>query len=432
MALPKTYRAVARLGWTSDTGDRDGELEQTGRVPADARAADRRPHAAPARLLGGEGRRRARSTRRPAGGRQVEAAGARSPSTAPSCSGARATRPRFEIECSAGTYVRQLVADLGDAYCEELERTAIGHFRLEDADPERIGPAGARRWRSCPSARWMPTRPRRRATAARRWPAPASTRPVRLTHEGELLAIAEPRGDGELQPVVVFARGEGHLAARRRPPPARPAAQGGDRHLRRRAPRPPRGDPRQRHRAHLRPAPAGGDPPRGRAQAGDAVPDQARPDRGAGGRGAGGDPVRPRVRLTQRRGVRRGGADRPARGRAACRWGRTSASARAPRATPEFLASRDEFETRVVPLVEADGGDRLLEPHPRPGGGRRGRRPPRFLGGPFLLEGEVVPRRQARARAGHAHREHRPRRHAWSCPGHGVYAGLGPRPSRRR
>src|SRR3954468_16514845 len=33
MDLPKTYRAVARLGWTSDTGDRDGRLEQTGRVP---------------------------------------------------------------------------------------------------------------------------------------------------------------------------------------------------------------------------------------------------------------------------------------------------------------------------------------------------------------------------------------------------------------
>src|SRR5207237_1281436 len=33
MALPKTYRAVARLGWTSDTGDRDGELPHTGRVP---------------------------------------------------------------------------------------------------------------------------------------------------------------------------------------------------------------------------------------------------------------------------------------------------------------------------------------------------------------------------------------------------------------
>ena len=28
MGLPKTYRAVARLGWTSDTGDRDGELDR--------------------------------------------------------------------------------------------------------------------------------------------------------------------------------------------------------------------------------------------------------------------------------------------------------------------------------------------------------------------------------------------------------------------
>ena len=32
--LPGDYRAVARLGWTSDTGDRDGTLEQTGRMPA--------------------------------------------------------------------------------------------------------------------------------------------------------------------------------------------------------------------------------------------------------------------------------------------------------------------------------------------------------------------------------------------------------------
>src|SRR3954464_13463370 len=30
MALPKTYRAVARLGWTSDTGDRDGPPAPTG------------------------------------------------------------------------------------------------------------------------------------------------------------------------------------------------------------------------------------------------------------------------------------------------------------------------------------------------------------------------------------------------------------------
>src|SRR3954468_170264 len=34
MDLPKTYRAVARLGWTSTTGDRDGELVQTGQGPS--------------------------------------------------------------------------------------------------------------------------------------------------------------------------------------------------------------------------------------------------------------------------------------------------------------------------------------------------------------------------------------------------------------
>src|SRR3954467_13031539 len=33
MGLPKTYRAVARLGWVSETGDRDGTLTQTGQMP---------------------------------------------------------------------------------------------------------------------------------------------------------------------------------------------------------------------------------------------------------------------------------------------------------------------------------------------------------------------------------------------------------------
>ena len=42
------------------------------------------------------------------------------------------------IECSSGTYVRSLIADLGDAYCEELRRTAIGAFNVADADPERV------------------------------------------------------------------------------------------------------------------------------------------------------------------------------------------------------------------------------------------------------------------------------------------------------
>ena len=36
-------------------------------------------------------------------------------------------RRGFEIECSSGTYVRSLIADLGDAYCEQLRRTRATH-----------------------------------------------------------------------------------------------------------------------------------------------------------------------------------------------------------------------------------------------------------------------------------------------------------------
>ena len=43
----------------------------------------------------------------------------------------------FEIECSSGTYVRSLIADLGDAYCTELRRTAIGPFSVDEADETR-------------------------------------------------------------------------------------------------------------------------------------------------------------------------------------------------------------------------------------------------------------------------------------------------------
>ena len=42
-------------------------------------------------------------------------------------------RAGFLIECSSGTYVRSLIADLNDAYCEELRRTAIGPFDVKDA-----------------------------------------------------------------------------------------------------------------------------------------------------------------------------------------------------------------------------------------------------------------------------------------------------------
>ena len=47
----------------------------------------------------------------------------------PRAGGAASTvRAGYAIECGSGTYVRSLIADLGDAYCLELRRTAIGPF----------------------------------------------------------------------------------------------------------------------------------------------------------------------------------------------------------------------------------------------------------------------------------------------------------------
>jgi riboflavin kinase / FMN adenylyltransferase len=59
--------------------------------------------------------------------------------------------------------------------------------------------------------------------------------------------------------------------------------------------------------------------------------------------------------------------------------------------TPDFLASHSEFETRVVPLVEA-AGETISSSHIR-GLVAAGEvaQAARFLGGPFLFEGEVVP-----------------------------------------
>jgi tRNA pseudouridine55 synthase len=206
MALPKTYRAVARLGWTSDTGDRDGELAHTGRIPQSLEIPVgpqlQTPPAYSAVKVGGK---RAYELARAGETPELEAR----PVTVHRAELVwhEDDRAAFEIECSSGTYVRSLVTDLGDAYCEELERTAIGPFRLEDAERfVELGDALA----------FLPERPLSpdEALAVRNGRRVADHEGVsgatRLTHDGEILAIGEPvAGDGspagELQPVVVFA-----------------------------------------------------------------------------------------------------------------------------------------------------------------------------------------------------------------------------------
>ncbi len=202
MELPKTYRAVARLGWTSTTGDRDGELAETGRLPGSlAIPVGPQLQTPPAYSAVKVGGRRAYDLAR--AGETPELAPRPVTVQRAELLWHEGDRAAFEIECSSGTYVRSLVTDLGDAYCDELERTAIGPFRLEDADSERLVPLGE-------ALAFMPERVLSADEAAavrhgRRVPADESAvEHTRLTHEGEILAIGEPRA-GELQPVVVFA-----------------------------------------------------------------------------------------------------------------------------------------------------------------------------------------------------------------------------------
>ena len=138
MALPKSYETVAQLGAISSTGDTEGEITVTGRLPPDpAAAADRRAAPAPAGALGREGRRRARLRARPARRAVRDARADRHRRALRADSGASGDaehpglqRAGFEIDCGSGTYVRSLIADLGDAYCLELRRTAIGPFKV--------------------------------------------------------------------------------------------------------------------------------------------------------------------------------------------------------------------------------------------------------------------------------------------------------------
>jgi len=142
MELPKRYETVARLGALSSTGDIEGEISETGRMPPDppelptGQIRQRPPQHSAVKIAGERAYRRARrgeSFEMPERivtvhhFRQLwrEQGGEGDP--------ARPARAAFEIECGSGTYVRSLIAELGDAYCLELRRTAIGPFDVHDA-----------------------------------------------------------------------------------------------------------------------------------------------------------------------------------------------------------------------------------------------------------------------------------------------------------
>jgi tRNA pseudouridine55 synthase len=139
MGLPKRYETIAQLGAMSSTGDPEGEIEQTGRIPADPPSLPlgevrQRPPAYSAIKIKGE-----RAYKRARRGESFEM-----PERIVTVSrfeqlwradGGPGIGPQaaFAIECGSGTYVRSLIEDLGDAYCLTLRRTAIGAFEVAHA-----------------------------------------------------------------------------------------------------------------------------------------------------------------------------------------------------------------------------------------------------------------------------------------------------------
>ena len=135
VGLPKTYLATARLGWRSSTGDPDGELTETGAVPEGLElptgtVRQRVPMTSAVRV-GGE-----RLYKKAHRGEVVETPERDVEVHRAELLSAEGGYAHYEIECSAGTYVRTLLETLDDAYCADLRRTAVGPFRVEDAGVE--------------------------------------------------------------------------------------------------------------------------------------------------------------------------------------------------------------------------------------------------------------------------------------------------------
>jgi tRNA pseudouridine55 synthase len=217
--LPKTYRATARLGWRSTTGDPDGELSETGRIPELLKLPtgeiEQRVPMTSAVKVGGE-----RLYRKAHRGEAVETPTRRVTIYRAELISSDDEHATFEVECSSGTYVRTLIETLDDAYCESLRRTAIGHLRVPETGNEEISiedlmsflPEVALDEQSAGRVRHGVAvggaaggrlrNPRTVLRFLRSSPGVAPQR-LRLTHNGRLIAIARVEAD-RLKPEVVL------------------------------------------------------------------------------------------------------------------------------------------------------------------------------------------------------------------------------------
>jgi tRNA pseudouridine55 synthase len=202
MALPKRYETVARLGFTSSTGDVDGEIAP-GRTPPEPLALPtgrirQRPPAFSAVHVGG---RRAHALAR--AGEPVELPEREVDVQRFELLWRERDRAAFAIECGSGTYVRALVAELGDAYCLELRRTGIGPFEVGDAG-RFLGLSEALAFLPCVELGQEDAERAGHGVAVPAAGHDPGSGTVRLNDADGLIALAEPRADGTLKPVVGF------------------------------------------------------------------------------------------------------------------------------------------------------------------------------------------------------------------------------------
>jgi tRNA pseudouridine55 synthase len=228
-AQDKTYEAVALLGQTTDTDDREGALveEKPGWEALDERRIDtvlerfrgdiaQRPPRYSAKKIGGIAAHRL--ARR---GGAVDLATSRVRIASLAITHVALPRVGLRVTCSAGTYVRALARDLGEAlgvgaHLVSLRRTAIGDFPVERAlafdqlaDARRVAEAALD---PLEALQHLPTVDVDDEAAARilhggsvALSDDAAAGTVVLAHAGSLVAIGE-RAGGVVRPRKVFAR----------------------------------------------------------------------------------------------------------------------------------------------------------------------------------------------------------------------------------
>ena len=215
MGMSKEYVASARLGATSTTGDPEGEITLTGRLPPESfepslgQITQRPPIYSALKIDGKRAYARARAGEEfEVPEREVELF----EFTQLSRDGDQA---EYRIRCSSGTYVRSLISDLGDAYTENLRRTRIGPFSVDDADATRVvglesalgffdsielGAEDAKK-----AAHGVAIEPQGQVIEAPlRAPEDATPTELLLVAADGPVALAERRDDGMIKPVVGF------------------------------------------------------------------------------------------------------------------------------------------------------------------------------------------------------------------------------------